>query len=245
METDWGNRTVVVTGAAVRIGRAIALAFGERGARVVVHYNSSAEQALGVVRRIREMGGAAIAVEADLSDTRAAVGIIECAVDAFGQVDILVNSASVFRRGTIYDTSEQDWDEHFAINLKAPFFMSQALAHQVGGRPGCQIINVTDWRAARPGKAYAAYVLTKAALEAMTRSLALALGPNVRVNAVAPGAILPVSGDQTDYFERLARRLPVRRTGSPQEIVKAIMYLVEAEFVTGETITVDGGEHLL
>ena len=191
------------------------------------------------------MGSEAVALQADLSDTPSAVGVIERTADSFGQVDILVNSASLFRRGTICDTSEKDWDEHFAINLKAPFFMSQALARQVGDRSDCQIINITDWRAARPGKAYAAYILTKAGLETMTRSLALSLGPSIRVNAVAPGAIIPPVGDETDYFERLAQRLPVRHTGSEAEIVKAAMYLVDATFVTGETITVDGGQHLL
>jgi len=241
---DLTGKVALVTGAGVRIGRAVALALGGHGARVIVHYRRSRAEAEEVAALIRDAGSDAVALQADLRDSRAAANLVQRAVDVYGQVDILVNSASLFERGTLLDTDEENWDAHLAINLKAPFFLCQAFARQVGEREGLHIINITDWRVRRPGTAYMAYIVSKAGLETLTRSLALALGPAVRVNAIAPGAILPPPGDDSGYFERLTRRLPVRRTGSPEEIVRAVLYLLGAEFVTGEVLLVDGGEHL-
>lgn len=241
---DLSGRVALVTGAGVRVGRALALALAEHGADVVVHYNTSAGPAEEVVEQIRGMGRRAVALGADLRKVAEATALVERAVQALGQVDILVNSASVFGRADLFATTEAIWNEHIDVNLRAPFFLSQAFARQVGERQGCQIINITDWRARRPGKAYAAYILTKAALETLTGVLALTLAPQVRVNAIAPGAILaPVHGDG-EYFRVLAQRLPLRRTGSPEVVVQAMLYLLSADFVTGETVTVDGGEHL-
>jgi len=244
-EPDLCGQGALVTGAGVRVGRALALALAAHGARVAVHYNTSVGPAEEVVAAIRAGGGQAVALRADLADPEAPATLVAEAAAACGPLDILANSASVFQRGTLEETTLEDWERHMAINLRAPFLLCQAFARHVGERSGCHIINITDWRVQRPGKAYLAYIVSKAGLEALTRSLARALGPHVQVNAIAPGAILPPAGDDGAYFARLGQRIPARRTGSPEEIVKAALYLLSAGFVTGETITVDGGEHLL
>lgn len=250
---DLSGAVALVTGAGVRIGRALALALGEHGARVAVHYNRSRAEAEGVVARIREAGSDAVALGADLADAGRAGELVDRVVEAFGRLDILVNSASIFRRGPLLETDEPSWDAHLDVNLKAPFFLCQAFArHAAAGdpaevgarRPLRHIINITDWQVRRPGTSYVAYTVAKAGLEALTLSLARALGPDVRVNAIAPGAILRPPGDESGYFERLARRLPVRRTGSPDDIVRAMLYLLDSDFVTGEVLLVNGGEHL-
>lgn len=243
---DVAGKVALITGSGVRLGRAMALALAQRGARIVVHYRTSREDALLVVEGVKALGSDAIAIQADLRDVATPQRLVRTGVDAFGGVDILINSAAIFRRGTLDETSEVEWDAHFDINLKAPFFLCQAYAQHLVPRQRGHIINMADWRALRPGKSYMAYILTKGALVTMTQSLALALGPNVQVNAIAPGAILPPPGDEDGdaYFRSVASRIPAKRTGSPREIVKAMLYLLESDFVTGEVLRVTGGEHL-
>jgi pteridine reductase len=239
------GKVAIVTGAAVRLGKAQALAMAEQGARLVIHYNTSSRPADGVIRQIQSMGSDAIAVQADLSQPSTAPGIIEQAVARFGQVDILVNSASIFEPGRWDDTTEQNWDRHFDINLKSPFLLTQAFAKQVGREGRAHIVNLVDWRAVSPGTGHFAYTLTKAALITMTKSLAQALAPNIQVNAIAPGLILPPPGMGPKYLDARAPQIPLQRTGSAGEIVKALLYLLDADFVTGEVLYVTGGEHLL
>ncbi len=236
-------KVALVTGAGMRLGRAISLALAEHGADVLVHYHHSADEAQEVVAQIRAMGRRAAALPADLREAGRAGELVQRGAELFGGVDILINSAAIFRRGTLSETTEALWDDHLAINLKAPFFLCQAFAEQIGDRRG-HIINMADWRAVRPGPAYIAYYMSKTALVALTMSLAQALGPQVQVNAIAPGAILPPPGDDGSYFQKLAQRVPLRRTGSPEEIVKAVLYLLSSDYVTGELLFVTGGEHL-
>jgi pteridine reductase len=242
---DLKGKTAIVTGAGVRLGRAMALAMAERGARLVVHYNRSAGPAQEVVQQIEALGSEALAVPADLGQPRQAPSIVERAVERFGRADVLVNSAAIFERGPWDETTEENWDRHFDINLKSPFFLLQAFARQVGGERQAHIVNMADWRGVRPGTAYVAYTLTKAALIALTQSMAQALGPNIQVNAIAPGLILPPPGQGPEYLEREALKIPAQRTGSPAEIAKALLYLLDNDFVTGELLHVTGGEHLL
>jgi pteridine reductase len=242
---DLQGKGALVTGAGVRVGRALALALGAHGARVVVHYRRSARQAEETVAAIRAGGSEAVAVAADLAEPDGPARLVEEGAAALGGLDILVNSASLFRRGNLEATTVADWDAHLNTNLRAPFLLAQAFVRQLGERDGAHIINITDWRARRPGKAYLAYIVSKGGLETLTRALAVTLGPRVQVNAIAPGAILAPVGDDGTYFRRLAARIPARRTGSPEEIVRAMLYILDSRFVTGETITVDGGEHLV
>ncbi|MBN1134959.1 MAG: SDR family oxidoreductase [Anaerolineae bacterium] len=242
MELD--GKVAIVTGGAVRLGRTLALALAEQGVRVGVHYGSSASHARTAVEAIKAMGSNAVAIQADLSQPGGAQSVVERAAAHLGQVDILVNSAAIFEPGNWDDTTEASWDRHFAINLKSPFFLSQAFAAQLGRQRAGHIVNIADWRGARPGPDYVAYTLTKAAVIAMTRSLALALAPNIQVNAIAPGLILPPPGQDQAYLESKANQVPARRVGSPQEIANAMIFLLRSDFVTGDLIFVTGGEHL-
>ena len=242
MELD--GKVAIVTGGAVRLGKALALALAEQGVRLAIHYGSSAGPAEAVVGKIKAVGSDAIAIPADLSQPGDTRSIVERAVARFGQVDILVNSAAIFEPGNWDDTTEANWDRHFAINLKSPFFLSQAFAAQVGRERAGHIVNITDWRGVRPGPDHVAYTLTKAAVIAMTKSLALALAPNIQVNAIAPGLILPPPGQDQSYLERKANQIPVQRVGSPKEIANTLIYLLHSDFVTGDLIFVTGGEHL-
>jgi NAD(P)-dependent dehydrogenase (short-subunit alcohol dehydrogenase family) len=238
------GRTALVTGAGVRLGKEIALALAGRGVNVAVHYYRSADAAAATAREIEALGCRAVAVGADLSDTAQLDDLVGRCVGALGPLDILINSASIFERGTVFTETVESFDRHLAVNLKAPFFLTQAFARRLGPEQRGHIINLTDWRALRPGTQYMAYTLAKAGLVAMTKSLALGLAPRVQVNAIAPGAILAPPGDPGDYFARLAERLPLRHVGSPREITLTVLYLLDSDFVTGEVVHVTGGEQL-
>ncbi len=242
MELD--GRVAVVTGGAVRLGKALALALAEEGVRLAVHYNSSSGPAEETVAMIRDLGSDALAVQGDLSQPSQAPALIERAAAHFGQVDILVNSAAIFEPGDLAHTTEASWDRHFGINLKSPFFLSQAFAAHVGHERRGHIVNIADWRGLRPDPGYLSYSLTKAGVLAMTKGLALALAPNIQVNAIAPGAILPPPGKDQAYLDQLAEAIPLERVGSPGEIARTMVYLLKSDFVTGEAIFVTGGEHL-
>jgi pteridine reductase len=242
---DLDSRVAIVTGGAVRLGKALALALAREGARLVIHYHSSSGPASETVAQIRALGTDAVALQADLAQSGEAPSLIARSVAHFGGVDVLVNSAAVFEAAGLAQTTEADWDRHFDLNLKAPFFLSQAFAAHVGTHRPAHIVNVADWRGVRPDLDHLAYSLTKAGVLAMTRALALALAPNIQVNAIVPGAILPPPGKDRSYLDQLARGIPLRRVGSPDEIAGALVYLLKSDFVTGDTIFVTGGEHLL
>ena len=182
-----------------------------------------------------------MAIQADLSQAALAATVVERTVTHFGQVDILVNSAAIFEAGGLAGTSETNWNRHLAINLKAPFFLSQAFTAHMGRERRGHIVNISDWRATRPAADHLAYTLTKAALITLTQSLALALAPNIQVNAIAPGALLPPPGQDLNYLDRLAQTIPLLRSGSPDEAAKALLYLLDSDFVTGEVILVTDG----
>lgn len=242
---DLQGETAIVTGAGVRVGRALALALAQAGADLAIHYHSSAEAAEETAAAARAFGVQAVTIQADLREsTAAAERIVEQTANQLQPATILVNSASIFDSGGPLDADEPTWDSHFAINLKAPFFLCQTFALMLPeDRPG-SIINLLDWRIDRPRGEKLVYTLTKSALATMTRGLAHALAPRIRVNGIAPGAILPPPGADQAYFDRLARQIPLERTGSPEELCKAVLYLLGSPFVTGEVIYVTGGEHL-
>lgn len=234
---------VLITGAAKRLGRHMALALAQAGCNVAVHYHRSQTEALATCAQIESLGRHAVAIQADLADRSTPERIMASAVSGLGGIDILVNSASLFRRGDLRQTSVDDWDETLAVNLRAPFFLCRAFAAQIGERPG-HIVNIADWRAERPGVNFVAYQISKAGLLTLTQSLAQSLGPNVQVNAIAPGAILPAGAQDEAWFRSLQARLPLRRTGSPTDITEALLYLLRSDFVTGEVLHITGGEHL-
>ena len=243
---DLDGKVAIVTGGAVRIGKAIVTRLSQRGVKVCLHYGKSAVQAQETVDGIQSSGGTVSLVQADLTEpVRAAAVIVEHAVSQFGHVDILVNNAAVFEEGSFSDTAEDAWDRQLDINLKAPFFLCQTFAAQRQMRRRAHIVNLADWRALRPGADHVAYTLTKAALVSLTQCLAQQLAPDVQVNAIAPGAILPPGDKGAEYLDNLARQIPLRRTGSPDDVCDALVFLLQSDFITGEIIRLTGGEDLV
>jgi NAD(P)-dependent dehydrogenase (short-subunit alcohol dehydrogenase family) len=238
------GKVALITGGAVRLGRALALALAGRGIRIALHYVSSREMAEETASLIRGSGGEALLIPADLRRIEGTRDIVRQAGEHFGRLDILINNAAIFRPGGWRETDEENWDSHFEINLKAPFFLSQAFAAQIGESGSGQILNILDGRILQPDGSHVAYNLTKAALSTMTRILSGALAPNIRVNGIAPGAVLPPPGKDPAYLESLAANIPLRRAGSPADVTDAALYLLQSDFVTGQVIFVTGGQYL-
>ncbi|MFK7779382.1 MAG: SDR family oxidoreductase [Gimesia sp.] len=240
---DLNGKVAVITGAAVRIGRSMALSLAEAGVDICIHYRSSKQAAEQTCADIRALGRKATAVSADLSDSHnAAESIIDHVIAEFGRVDILINSASVFENKNLRTSDEDDWDLHLDINLKSPYFLCQMFTKSLQAGQSGHIINLVDWRALRAGSAHLPYRISKAGLVTLTECLALELAPEVQVNAIAPGAILPPPGQDASYLEKRAEKIPLKRTGSPQDICDALLYLLRSDFVTGEVLSVAGGE---
>jgi len=235
----------LVTGAAKRLGRAVAIRLARGGCRVAVHYRSSRKEAEEVVRAIRAAGGEARAFRADLA-WRAAPARLAAAVErGLGPVAVLVNGAAVFGPTDLALHGARDLEDHWAVNARAPFLLALALAPGMARRGCGKIVNVGDIHGETPLGGHAPYSVSKAALHAMTRALARDLAPAIQVNAVAPGAILLPEGAAPGLERRLVRRIPAGRLGTPEEVAEAVAFLVEGpDFVTGEVIRVDGGRHL-
>ncbi|WP_313458354.1 pteridine reductase [Stenotrophomonas sp.] len=237
---------VLITGSARRIGAAIARQFHACGWSVVLHANTSTaelQQAAFDLDMVRP--GSVLALQADLRDTAALPDLVEQAVGQFGRLDALVNNASNFYPTLLGQISAEHWDDLFAVNARAPLLLAQAAAPHLRRQQGC-IVNLTDLHGTDPMRDHTVYSAAKAALEMITRSLALELAPKVRVNAVAPGAILwPEQGKDDFARQALLARTPLGRTGTVEEIAEAVYWLAsDAPFVTGHTLRVDGGRQL-
>lgn len=241
--TDLAGRVALVTGAGRRVGRSLAVALGARGMHVIVHYHASSSGAEETVRLVTRAGGSGEAMRADLGDTSDAERLVDDAVAARGSLDVLVNSAAVMLRTPLGETTVADWDAMFALNLRAPYFLSQRAAPALRAARG-SIVNIADLAALETWPAYVPHGLTKAAVVQMTRGLARVLAPEVRVNAIAPGVVLLPEGWSDADAERLRDTTPLGRLGSPEDVAQAMLYLLDAGFVTGEVITVDGGRHV-
>jgi pteridine reductase len=239
---DLAGRVALVTGAGRRLGRAIAVALGADGATVAVHYHESAERARATVKAIEDAGGSALAFRADLRDAAAAAELAADVARSCGRLDVLVNSAGSMLRTPIDTVTPAEWDEVFALNLRAPFFLALAAARAMGERGGV-IVNISDHMGFESWPAFVPHGVSKAGVAAMTRALSGAFAPRVRVNAVAPGAVLPPEGWPAAERERYARETPLARIGNPDDVVAALRYLIGATYVTGETLFVDGGRH--
>jgi pteridine reductase len=233
----------LVTGGAVRIGRAISSALAEDGYRLIIHYNSSSGPADELVDEIRSAGGEAVAIGADLADADAVRRLAAEAVDAFGGIDVLINNASVFPSERLEETDEALWDHTIAVNLRAPFFLVRHLAATLRERKGV-VINMADLAGIQAWEAYAAHGISKAGVIHLTQVAARSLAPDVRVNGIAPGTVLPPESMSDEEVRQLAERAPLKKNGSPEDVVRALRYLLSADFVTGETLVVDGGRLL-
>ena len=237
------GRVALVTGAGRRVGRAIALALGAQGMPVIVHYNGSRDGAEETARLIVESGGDAIVEQADLGHVDAAYGLVDRAVAWRGTLGALVNSAAIMLRTPIPDTTQDDWDRMFALNVRAPYFISQRAAPSLAASRGA-IVNIADLAAFESWPAYVPHGMTKAAVVQMTRAMAQALAPDVRVNAVAPGVVLLPEGWSDEGARHLQETTPLRRLGAPEDVAQAVVYLLGAQYVTGEVVRVDGGRHV-
>ncbi len=237
-------RTALVTGAGKRLGRAIALALAEAGYAVAVHYGEGAADADALVTEITGGGGRAVALAADLANENEVAGLIGRAAEALGPLDVLVNNASVFERDEALDATRESWDRHMEINLRAPFVLAQGLAQQLPGGAAGNIVNILDQRVENLTPHFVSYTLSKSGLWTLTRTLALALAPDIRVNAVGPGPVLPSPRQSQAQFDAQARATPLGRAVTPKEIADAVVFLLAAPSVTGQMIAVDGGQHL-
>ncbi len=236
--------SAIVTGGAVRIGREIGRHLAQVGVNVCVHYGSSQGEADSAVAEFEAFGVRATSVSANFAEpVTAARQVVEHATRELGPISILINSAAIFESGTLSDTDEQCWDRHMNINLKAPFFVTQAFQQQLNGQSGA-VVNIVDWRGEKPVPGQVAYTISKAGLIAQTKLLAQELGPQIRVNGIAPGAILPAPGESEMDFQQKANLNPLQTTGSPSQIAEAALYLLLSEFVTGEILHVTGGQQL-
>lgn len=238
---ELAGKVALVTGGGKRLGRAIAAGLAARGMTLAIHHHESAEGAESLRDEVRAAGGRADTFKADLTDAEAARSLPQQVVQEFGRLDVLVNSAAVMLKANVAETTPAMWDDIFALNLRAGFFCAQGAADALRASRG-KIINMADVGGLEPWAGYVAHSISKSAVVMLTRTLAVALGPEVTVNAIAPGAILlPDHWDQA-AADHLIRTTPLKRLGSPQDIVSAVLYLLEGgDYVTGEVLVVDGG----
>ena len=234
----------LVTGAARRIGRAIAEALARRGHAVAVHYRESADAAAGAVAAIENAGGKAVALAADLTDEAESGALVDRAQAALGPVTVLVNNASVFEHDSIATVSRESWDRHMETNLRAPFVLMQGMAAALPAQRTGNIVNILDERVWNLTPHFVSYTMTKAALWTLTRTMALALAPRIRVNGVGPGPTLPSPRQSREQFDRQAAMMPLGRATRPEEVAEAVEFILRAPAITGQMIALDGGQHL-
>ena len=241
MSQPLDGKTILITGAAKRVGKIFALACARAGADVIVHHGHSEEEAKVTRQEIMDLGRQARIIEADLNDPAQAENLIP-QISESGPVYGLVNSAAIFEALSIEKTSLSDWQRHLQINLTTPFLLSQSFAKQAP--VGARIVNILDWRALRPGADHFPYTVSKAALAAMTKALAVALAPTITVNGLALGAILPPSDSNTK--PDIIKNVPAGRWAEEHEVAEALIFALTCPtYITGEIIHVDGGRHLV
>jgi len=238
------DRVALVTGGGRRLGRAIALALSQRGMQLAVHYNQSGAGAEEVCAKVRAAGGRAEAFGADLANAEAARALPDIVVRRFGQLDVLVNSAGIMKPAAVAETTPALWDEIMAVNLRAMFFTVQGALPALFKARG-KVVNLADVGGLEPWPRYTAHCVSKAGVVMLTEALARSLAPDITVNAVAPGAILPPDDWEQSALDHLAATTPLKRLGAPSDITAAILYLLEGgDYVTGHTLVVDGGRLL-
>jgi len=235
----------LITGAAVRIGKAIALHLARRGFSVAIQYRSSKEEAEATVAAIRELGVESACFQVGLAEHAAVEALFPAINRAMGPVTCLINNASYFADDRIESMTEEGWDTHMAINLKAPVFLAQAFAAQLSGGDTGNIINIIDQRVLRPNPHFFSYTLSKSALWAATKTMAQGLAPRIRVNAIGPGPALPSVYQSAEDFEHESRSTVLGHGTTPEEIANAVSFILNSPAMTGQMIALDGGQHLL
>jgi NAD(P)-dependent dehydrogenase (short-subunit alcohol dehydrogenase family) len=237
------SKTILITGAARRIGKALALACARSGADLVIHHAHSPEQAESTRAEIESLARKAWVLKADLNDPDQAAALIAQATQ-FAPLFALVNNAAIFEPLKFVNTSLEDWERHMRINLTAPFLLSQAFAKQVPDEGEGRIVNILDWRALRPGRDHFPYTISKAALASMTAAMATGLAPRILVNGIALGAVLPPTGEPVPA--NLLKSVPAGRWANLEEVEQALLFLLTGpSYITGEILHLDGGRHLV
>lgn len=236
---------ILITGAAKRIGKAIAICLAQEGYDIAVHYNTSPDAAKTLCASLIQMGVKAAAVQADLADEAAVSALVDAASQALGvPLTGVINNASLFQEDD-WDSAQGDlWHCHHAINLRAPFLLARALAHKTPATSKANVINIVDQRVWKLNPQFFSYMLSKSALWTMTQTLAQALAPNIRVNAVGPGPVLQSIHQDSETFDQEAAATLLEQAVEPEEIAQACLYLLKAQKVTGQMIAVDSGQHL-
>jgi len=237
------GRAALVTGAGQRVGQALAVALGKERMQVAVHYNKSADGARETKKMIEAAGGKAKIFQADLASQRAPAELVRRVAAAFGSLAVVVNSAAGMERTPLGAVTPKTWDAIFALNLRAPFLVAQAAAPILKSEGGA-IVNIADLAAFENWPGYIPHSISKAGVVKMTSALARVLAPEIRVNAIAPGAVLLPANWTPEAGEHLTSTTPLERLGSPEDVVGAMLYLLNSDYVTGETIIVDGGRHV-
>lgn len=237
-------RAALVTGGAVRLGRAMCLALAGAGFRIAIHCHRSREAAEDLARQIQDGGGVASVVQADLGAEAETTRLLARAADDHGPIGVLVNNASTFERDEWDDASRSSWDQHMEPNLRAPFVLTQGLARALPRAAEGVIINMLDQRVWSLTPHFVSYTVSKAGLWALTQQMALALAPRIRVNAIGPGPALPSPRQTEEQFQRQCESVPLRRGTSPEEVARAMLAILALPAMTGQMIALDGGQHL-
>ena len=236
------GKTALITGGAHRVGKAITLALARAGANVVVNYHSSAQAAEETAAEVRALGVQALPIQADIADVAQVEAMVGLAEEQLGGVDILVNSASLYWETPFPTDNHDGWRRVTGIGVDGPYFCANAVAPGMLAKGEGAIVNITDLSAFEPWPNFIAHSVSKAAIMALTRQLALELAPTVRVNAVAPGPVLPPSDYSPERIARTADKTLLGRWGTPQDVAEAVLYFVQADYVTGNILFIDGGE---
>lgn len=238
------DKSVLITGAAQRIGRAIAIDLAQAGWVIAVHYNSSEDAAQDVVREISSKGGKAFALQADLSQEEETSTLIPYAVDAIGPLTCIVNNASVFELDVPTTVTRESWDKHMQVNLRAPFVLAQAFAEQLASTTQGNVINIIDQRVWNLGADFTSYTLSKSGLWTLTQTLAMAFAPGIRVNAIGPGPTLQSTYQSPDDFDQECSKTLSKQQVTTEEIGRTVRFILDAPSLTGQMIAIDGGQHL-
>jgi pteridine reductase len=237
------GRVAIVTGGAHRLGRAITLALAQAGANVVIHYHGSEAQAQATMADVQAAGVETISIQADLMQIAEAEHVVDATLDRWGRLDILVCNAGIWGSTPLGNVTPERWDELYALNTRAPFFLAQRAAPYLRASMGC-VVAITDVGIYSTWKNYTPYLSSKAALAMVVQNLAKDLSPDVRVNAVAPGAVLLPEDWNEEQHAKAANNTLLKRVGTPEDVAEAVLFLARADYVTGVMLPVDGGWHL-
>jgi NAD(P)-dependent dehydrogenase (short-subunit alcohol dehydrogenase family) len=242
---ELSGKTALITGSAIRLGWAISLALAEKGCNLILHYHYSVDDVHELLEQVSKKNISATLIKADLTDENESFSLFTKILESVHHVDILVNNAGIYLDGNALQTTKDIWDKQFMLNLRTPFILSQEFARQLPeGLPG-RILNISDAKVLRPKPDHFAYRLTKSSMNEMTKMLAKELAPNITVNAIAPGLILPLAGREAIPLQNsTVSRIPLQRLGGLETVAMNAIHILEQDFMTGQIIALDGGEFL-